>query len=100
VLIWGRFFWGNRPLLTLTYKRPSVIRSPPRGAVAQLGECLTGSQEVAGSIPVSSTSFSPLNFAVINDLDEVLIVFPFSTRNFSAFQSFLSRLRHTGQFAK
>ena len=28
-----------------------------RGAVAQLGECLTGSQEVEGSIPFSSTSF-------------------------------------------
>ncbi len=27
-----------------------------RGAVAQLGECLTGSQEVAGSIPASSTN--------------------------------------------
>ena len=27
------------------------------GAVAQLGECLTGSQEVAGSIPASSTKF-------------------------------------------
>src|SRR5206468_2259191 len=26
------------------------------GAVAQLGECLTGSQEVTGSIPVSSTN--------------------------------------------
>ena len=27
------------------------------GAVAQLGECLTGSQEVAGSNPASSTLF-------------------------------------------
>ena len=26
------------------------------GAVAQLGECLTGSQEVEGSIPFSSTN--------------------------------------------
>ena len=30
------------------------------GAVAQLGECLTGSQEVVGSNPISSTTKSPL----------------------------------------
>ncbi len=29
------------------------------GAVAQLGECLTGSQEVVGSIPISSTISIP-----------------------------------------
>jgi hypothetical protein len=28
------------------------------GAVAQLGECLTGSQEVVGSNPISSTMLS------------------------------------------
>ena len=32
-----------------------------RGAVAQLGECLTGSQEVRGSIPLSSTKEPLLN---------------------------------------
>jgi hypothetical protein len=39
----------------LTEKLPAykVCR---RGAVAQLGECLTGSQEVRGSIPLSSTN--------------------------------------------
>ena len=30
------------------------------GAVAQLGECLTGSQEVVGSNPISSTTYLPL----------------------------------------
>jgi hypothetical protein len=35
------------------YRPCRVMR---RGAVAQLGECLTGSQEVAGSIPASSTN--------------------------------------------
>jgi hypothetical protein len=30
------------------------------GAVAQLGECLTGSQEVVGSNPISSTTYYPL----------------------------------------
>jgi hypothetical protein len=29
------------------------------GAVAQLGECLTGSQEVVGSNPISSTILKP-----------------------------------------
>jgi uncharacterized protein with LGFP repeats len=34
-----------------------VIWNSLGGAVAQLGECLTGSQEVGGSNPLSSTIF-------------------------------------------
>jgi hypothetical protein len=34
----------------------------PNGAVAQLGERLTGSQEVRGSIPLGSTKNQPLGW--------------------------------------
>ena len=37
----------------------SVVRGSSNGAVAQLGERLICIQEVAGSIPTSSTSFEP-----------------------------------------
>ena len=49
------------PVRGLRYKDVSVraVRAPSnRGAVAQLGERLTGSQEVNGSIPFSSTIFA------------------------------------------
>jgi hypothetical protein len=45
-----------KPLSSLTHiLRP--CRVMPRGAVAQLGECLTGSQEVVSSILTSSTNY-------------------------------------------
>jgi hypothetical protein len=37
----------------------SAILAIPKGAVAQLGERLLCKQEVTGSIPVSSTNFTP-----------------------------------------
>jgi hypothetical protein len=37
-----------------------MCRVMGRGAVAQLGECLTGSQEVASSILASSTNLNGL----------------------------------------
>ncbi len=39
----------------------SALRS---GAIAQLGERLHGMQEVSGSIPLSSTKFTPDKFGV------------------------------------
>jgi hypothetical protein len=38
----------------------SVVRGSSNGAVAQLGERLICIQEVAGSIPTSSTKFGPV----------------------------------------
>ena len=40
----------------LHYQESSPIVSPRHGGVAQLGERLTGSQEVRGSIPLVSTT--------------------------------------------
>gem|GEM_PF-2025816 len=50
----GQEWFGNvNIILTLD---PLVVRiSKIRGAVAQLGERMTGSHEVVGSIPISST---------------------------------------------
>jgi hypothetical protein len=49
-------------LVCLTEKLTFCKMRKLGGAVAQLGECLTGSQEVAGSSPVSSTIFLCLDF--------------------------------------
>jgi hypothetical protein len=40
----------------LTFCDRILTMGPTKGAIAQLGERLTGSQEVTGSIPVSSTN--------------------------------------------
>ena len=45
----------NNPKKSLHQRKSSPIVSPRHGGVAQLGERLTGSQEVRGSIPLVST---------------------------------------------
>ena len=51
------------PKKSLHPRKHSPIVSPRHGGVAQLGERLTGSQEVRGSIPLVSTivNVRPLN---------------------------------------
>jgi hypothetical protein len=44
------------PWIRASGSDPSAFPNPECGAVAQLGECLTGSQEVTSSILVSSTN--------------------------------------------
>ena len=46
---------SNRPKRRLTAEVHVVIINSLDGAVAQLGERMTGSHEVRGSIPLSST---------------------------------------------
>ena len=46
---------GNNPKKSLHQRKSSPIVLPRHGGVAQLGERLTGSQEVRGSIPLVST---------------------------------------------
>ena len=50
----------------LTGRGDFCIINLPGGAVAQLGEYVTGSHGVAGSSPVSSTIKILLNFCLIN----------------------------------
>jgi hypothetical protein len=49
------------------------IKKQINGAVAQLGACLNGIQEVAGSIPASSTFFVEYAFVVDFHHSEFLI---------------------------
>ena len=51
---------GNfqKKLLTLFWKCRIVLLAPSDGELAQLGERMTGSHEVRGSIPLFSTKYS------------------------------------------
>jgi hypothetical protein len=51
----SEFLRSIRHLFLTSQPPPKRIARFPRGAIAQLGERLHGMQEVAGSIPASST---------------------------------------------
>ena len=55
-------------------RRSSLIVSPRHGGVAQLGERLTGSQEVRGSIPLVSTIVNAKAFGIPKAFFHALIL--------------------------
>ena len=55
---------ATSPKKSLHNKKHSPIVSPRHGGVAQLGERLTGSQEVRGSIPLVSTIVNSKAFGI------------------------------------
>tara|TARA_Y100001949_G_scaffold146405_1_gene129963 strand:+ start:966 stop:1202 length:237 start_codon:yes stop_codon:yes gene_type:complete len=63
-------FYGFRCYIYATYEYCSVVNFvtfiDDKGAVAQLGERLTGSQEVVGSIPSGSTNQIFNHISIIN----------------------------------